>query len=284
MRLAGWVIVGLGCGVAGGCGSKSTAPSKPPKILPIQYDERPEMSVDTLWGGWTDGTSYYTIDGTTPDGGTESWGMQSILTIAPTDAAKDPGFGKDSFDALVNKVTFPKGWGLDAVLHAKGWGYSNAGAWLGYDAYGIGEDLSMYAEGGVVFYAKAGTDPNAPTAVTLMFVSPDFVARTPSPVGSSPDLSAHCGNPGYGACWDTPTITVQLGPEWWQYIVPFWAMRQNGTGYPVADFFEARGLQSDPVSGKGALTEFSLPQNVPFDFWIAGFGYYTKANYDKVAN
>jgi hypothetical protein len=270
-------------GTLAGCSGKSSGPTTPPTILPIKYDQRPEMSVDTPWGGWSDGTSYYTIDTTTPDGGTESWGMQAILTISPTDAAQNPGFGKASFDALVNRPDMPKNTPLLAVLHAQGQGYTNAGARLSYDINGTGEDLSMYAEGGVVFYAKVGADLASPSVITVELSTPDFRPVPARPVGVPPDTSAHCGNPGYRDCYDVPTATVQLGTDWWQYIVPFWSMRQQGTGYAVSDFYEARGLGRDPESNNGALVAFDLPKNAPFDFWIAGFGFYTKASYDQVA-
>jgi hypothetical protein len=268
----------LSVGTMAGCGAPEE--SNLHQVSTMKYDLRPEMNPDTPWGGWTDGTSYYLIGKTTPDGGTEVWGAQSVLTIEPP--LDDPEFDNTSFQQMATAKELPPGVVLNAVLHAKGQGYTNSGATIGYDVNGAGEDLSVYAEGGVVFFAKAGVDPNAPSVISLGLGSPDFSPLPAKPVGSPPDTSAHCGNPGYNGCYDGPTVSVQLRPFWRQFIIPFRAMRQQGYGFAVPDFYTARGLRKDPVSNNGARVSFGLPKNAPFDFWFAGFGFYMKAEHDKV--
>jgi hypothetical protein len=288
MRSVGWTfaVVTLGMGCAGSKGSSGPGPDLH-KIVPIKYDVRPEMAPDNYWGGWTDGTVQYLYDETNPpipaDISSTTWpGQMLITTIDVATAKKHAEFDDASFEILVSSPDFPKGIPLDGILHAQGLGYTAVGGRFSYDINGAGEDLTMYAEGGFVFYAKAGVNPDAPAAATLTFSSSDF-SPVMLPAGAPPDTSAHCGNPGYGACYDAPTISVSLSSFWRQFVIPFQTMHQAGVGYPVPDFFEKRGLLVDPRSGWGPFVGFELPNNVPFDFWLAGFGYYTKANYDKVA-
>jgi hypothetical protein len=99
------------------------------------------------------------------------------------------------------------------------------------------------------------------------------------------DTSAHCGNPGYGDCYDFPTVSIPLSAFWRQFVIPLQSMHQAGFGYPVPDFYEQRGLSKGPVSsvsGMGPFVAFDLPKSVSFDFWLAGFGFYTKATCDKL--
>jgi hypothetical protein len=274
-------------GATAGCGAPDEADLH--KVYPIDYLIRGEMGPDNnLWGGWTDGTVQYTYDETSPapDSSIVLWAGQMVIqTISIATAQKDPDFDDASFQIILASPNAPKALkdpATSGILHPHGLGWKSVGGSFSYDANGAGEDLTDFAEGGVVFFAKAGTDPNAPKALTLSFNSPDFSPVAAKAVGAAPDTSAHCGNAGYSGCYDVPSVGVALRPFWRQFIIPFRVMRQQGYGYPVTDFYEKRGLTADVAAGKAPFIAFGLPKNAPFDFWLAGFGFYTKAAHDQV--
>jgi hypothetical protein len=243
----------------------------------IVFEERPQPANEALsvWGGWTDGTvvyDYATYKAIDPQYDPlvqpyrEPWGAQAIPAVAVNVTNPSaPGYDGD-LAALKSTVGITY---LVADVHAKGMGPTTAG-WLSYDVNGTGEDLSAFADGGVVFLAKAGDDPSAAQSLGLNFSSLDFYPwRDPT----NPPPGAHCEYAGAAPCYDYPTITVMLGPKWTQFIVPFGSFHQKGTGLPVPDFFDARGLAQSATVG------FSLPVQAKVDFWVAAFGFYKAKDY-----
>jgi hypothetical protein len=256
----------------------STSPSAlPPRpVVKIPFEERPlpYNKPDSPWGGWTDGTVLYdpaAYPGVDLYLYAADWGLRGVPALAVNTDNPDASGYDAELAALKQQAGITN---IVADVHAKGTGYTQtgwlSGAWLTYDPQQTGEDLSVFAGGGVVFLGKAGDDPSADKSLQLMFASDDFY---PVQDLTNPPTGVHCGYGGAAQCWDFPTTRVDLGPHWSQYVLPFSNFRQGGFGLAIPDFCEARGLTQQ------VWIAFSLPRQVTFDFWIAAFGFYKAKDY-----